>query len=341
MIEFHNKRIAVTGGVGSVGSEIVRQLLGMAPRLIRVIDNNEGGLFDLQMRLADCAVPVDLYHADVADEDEMARALSGIDICFHAAALKHVPACERSPFSAIKTNVGGVQAVIKSALANGLERVLFTSSDKAVNPTNVMGTSKLLGERLFTAAHALAQETSAKTVFSSTRFGNVACSRGSVIPVFADQIARGGPVTLTDPRMTRFLMSIDEAVRLVIESATIARGGEVFVTKMPVVRITDLAQVMIERLAPDPASIEIVEIGPRPGEKLWEELSTHEESRRLIEGDRYMSVLPALSAGEANDGYPGHPMQPSDRVYHSDREQPLTRDELAAFLDRIGVGTAA
>ena len=156
-----------------------------------------------------------------------------MDYCIHTAALKHVGSSERSPFETVQTNIIGVQNVIQAALDNDLQRVLLTSSDKAVNPTNVMGTTKLMGERLMTAANAMLGLGS-KSVFASVRFGNVAGSAGSAVPLFCDQIARGGPVTLTDPHMTRFVMTLSEAVRLVLKSLRTAHGGEVFVTRMPV-----------------------------------------------------------------------------------------------------------
>ena len=185
---------------------------------------------------------------DVRDRDKLVQAMRGIDIVLHTAALKHVILCEQSPRDAVQTNIQGVQNLIDAATVNQVERVLFTSSDKAVNPTNVMGTSKLMGERLMTAANA--HRRAGGPIFASTRFGNVLGSRGSVIPLFMRQISRGGPVTLTDPEMTRFIMTLREAVHLVMESTFLARGGEVFVTKMPIARIQDLAKVMVKTLAP-------------------------------------------------------------------------------------------
>ncbi len=207
--------------------------------------------------------------ADLRDGEKLSRSMQGVDVVFHAAALKHVILCERSPFEAVQTNIHGVQNVILAARKNNVERVIFTSSDKAVNPTNVMGTSKLMGERLMTAANSNAR--GEKTIFASTRFGNVLGSSGSVIPIFRKQIQKGGPVTITHPKMSRFIMTIEESVRLVIDSATVAKGGEVFITKMPVINIQDLAEVMLEELAPTygykAEDIELTEIGTKPGEK--------------------------------------------------------------------------
>jgi FlaA1/EpsC-like NDP-sugar epimerase len=257
-------------------------------------------------------------------------------VIFHAAALKHVVMCERSPFEAVQTNIHGVQNVVQAAYENGVKRVIFTSSDKAVNPTNVMGTSKLMGERLITAANA--SQLDGGTIFASTRFGNVLGSNGSVIPIFMKQIAKGGPVTLTDEDMSRFVMTISEAVRLVIDSAEIAQGGEVLITKMPVIRISDLAQVMIEEVAPvygyDPDHIALRVIGTKPGEKLYEELMSDEETRRAVELSNYFSVLPAFKGLYKNIEYHYENLV-SDQVtnpYVSARETPMNKLELRNFL---------
>ena len=338
---FTGKRIIVTGGVGSVGRSILTQLLALDVEKVRIVDNNESGLFDMEQEYAGND-RVEFFICDICDEREVMRVFAGMDLCFHAAALKHVPSCERSPFSAINVNITGCEVVSRAALANGLERVLFTSSDKAVNPTNVMGTSKLMGERLFTSLNFM-RGRNARTLFASTRFGNVLGSRGSVVPLFCRQIREGGPVTLTDERMTRFVMTIEEAARLVVESMALANGGEVLVTKMPVLAIADLAQVMIELLAPrygrDPASIEIRTVGSRPGEKLWEELSTDEESGRLLEGGDFLIVLPALATEKDREAYlyPGLDTRRQQLVYHSDREPRMSRKGIRELILRPGV----
>lgn len=339
---FQNQKIVVTGGTGSVGKEIVAKLIALKPGLIRVIDNNESALFDMET-VYQAESNVEFFHCDITDIREMRRTFAGMDYCFHCAALKHVPSCERSPFSAVSVNIQGSEIVGQAAIENNLKKVIFTSSDKAVNPTNVMGTSKLMGERLFTAMNFL-RASENNTIFSSTRFGNVLGSRGSVVPLFLSQIAKGGPVTLTDERMTRFVMTMSQAADLVIDSMVIARGGEVFVTKMPVLRIQDLARVMIERLAPflgqDPARIQLQVTGPRPGEKLWEELSTDEEAGRLLEGEEFLIVLPAghtKAQQEQDYNYGPVHVQPSDRVYHSDRESLMSDDEIWDMLRLPGV----
>ena len=262
--------------------------------------------------------------------------MKGIDVVFHAAAFKHVILCERSPFEAVQTNILGVQNIIQAAIQNRVKRVIFTSSDKAVNPTNVMGTSKLMGERLMTAANSNMREEG--TILASTRFGNVLGSRGSVIPIFREQIKKGGPITLTDPDMTRFIMSISQAVQLVIDSSFQARGGEVFVTKMPVIRIKDLAEIMIDELAPayghEPEKITTKIIGTKPGEKMYEELMSHEETRRAWELPRYFVVQPAFTHIYYDIVYDYSQIITREvtNPYHSGNENPLSKKELTDFL---------
>ncbi len=332
---YGGKKIWVTGAAGTVGRELVRQLLAYGPAELRLLDNNETELFFLSEQ----------YHGrstfcflgDVRDAEKLIKHACRIDIIIHLAAFKHVPLCESNPFDAVQTNIIGVQNVIRAAQACGVRNVLFTSSDKAVNPTNVMGTSKLMGERLITAANAVMNSGS---VFSSTRFGNVIGSRGSVVPLFMRQIRKGGPVTVTDRRMTRFIMTVEEAARLVLESIVISRGGEVFVTKMPVVRIPDVAEVMIEILAPrygyKAAAIDVVEVGSKPGEKLYEELINEEEVGRSMELEDLFVVTPAFKSmyPSISYEYPNMLRDKVSRTYVSTNEPPLSPEELEAYLVR-------
>jgi FlaA1/EpsC-like NDP-sugar epimerase len=336
-----DKRILVTGVCGTVGGELVRQLLGdHRVKEFIGLDNNESELFFLEQKYSKYP-NTSFFLADVRDRDKLCRMMSGIDVVFHTAAFKHVDLCERSPFEAIQTNIIGVQNIIYAAIDQKVERVLFTSSDKAVNPTSVMGTSKLMGERLITAANSNLR--SKGPVMSSTRFGNVLGSRGSVIPVFREQIRRGGPVTLTDPAMTRFIMSIEEAVQLILDSSFLSHGGEVFITKMPVIRIQDLADVMIQYLAPvyghRPGDIDIKTVGPRPGEKIYEELMNLEETRRSYELEKYYVILPALSSSYNDVGYeyPGLRSKEVARPYHSGNASPMSKDQIYAYLGKNGM----
>ncbi len=333
----NGKRVLVTGACGTVGSELVRQLLedDFAPQEVVALDNNESELFFLEQRYLryDNA---NFFLSDIRDRDKLCRTMKGIDVVFHAAAYKHVILCERSPFEAVQTNINGVQNIIYAASHNDVKTVIFTSTDKAVNPTSVMGTSKLMGERLMTAANSNFQGSG--PIFASIRFGNVLGSRGSVIPIFGQQIKSGGPVTLTDPEMTRFIMSIKDAVRLVIDSSSLARGGEVFITKMPVIRIKDLAEVMIDELAPRynfrPGDIEIKIIGTKSGEKMYEELMSNEETRRTVELSSYFAVLPAFRGiyRKINYDYPDIVSTTVNDPYISSNQIPLSKKELREFL---------
>lgn len=332
-----NKRVLITGGVGTVGRELVEQLCKYhAPKEIRVIDNNESELFFLDQYYSHDN-RVFCYLGDIRDSSKLINVMQGVDIVFHVAALKHVILCEKSPWDAVQTNIKGVYNIINAAKENNVELVLFTSSDKAVNPTNVMGTSKLMGERLITAANAT-KLNGKGPVLSTTRFGNVLGSSGSVIPIFERQIREGGPITLTDRRMTRFIMTIEDAVGLVLESAKLAQGGEVFVSKMPVIRIEDLAYVMINSLAPKygfkASKIGIEVIGVKPGEKLYEELMSEEELRRSLELENQFVVLPAFRSAyqEINYNYENIINRNIRKPYNSNEEQPMTRPELEKYL---------
>jgi FlaA1/EpsC-like NDP-sugar epimerase len=265
--------------------------------------------------------------------------MAGTDIVLHTAALKHVLQCERSPRDAMQTNIVGTQNVIDAAHACRVSRVLFTSSDKAVNPTNVMGTSKLMCERLMTAANA--HRHAGDPVFASTRFGNVLGSRGSVVPLFMKQIAAGGPVTLTDPAMTRFIMTLREAAGLVMESVHAAQGGEVFVMKMPALRIEDLAHVLIGRLAPG-RRVEVRTIGVKPGEKTYEELLSEEEVRRTVETKNFFVVLPAFKGVYETIEY-HYADERADRVgqaYNSSIVPLMDRAAIGRFLDGASLGAS-
>jgi len=340
MNEWKDKRVLVTGVCGTVGRELLRQLVELEPGEVIGLDNNESALFFMSEAYKDRGF-VRLFLGDVRDRDKLMRKMRGVDVVLHTAAYKHVYLCEESPRDAIQTNILGTQNIIDAAQAAGVGRVLFTSSDKAGNPTNVMGTSKLMGERLMTAANATLRGQG--QVFASTRFGNVLGSRGSVIPLFKRQIAAGGPVTLTDPGMTRFIMTIEQAVRLVMESVFLAKGGEVFVTKMPVIRIEDLAEVMIRELAPefgfDPEDIETRVIGVKPGEKMYEELMNKEETRRTVELEKYYVVTPAFKSlyNRIEYFYPGQAAGEVNRPYNSEVETPMSLDDLAGYLRKSGL----
>lgn len=285
------KAVLVTGGTGSIGSEIVRQVLGQSPSVVRIFSRDETKQYMLESALGRRS---DLRYlvGDIREKDRLRRAMKGIDVVFHAAALKQVPSCEYNPFEAVKTNVVGTQNVIDAALEAGVSRVIAISTDKAINPTSTMGATKLLAERLVATANAWATE----TAFACVRFGNVLNSRGSLVPMAKSQIERGGPVTLTDEEMTRFMMPISQAVELTLEAGGIAEGGEIFICKMPSVRIRDLLDVLISEYAPtvgvDPGAVKVRTIGVRPGEKMEEELVTREELPHTTQMKRLLVVHP-------------------------------------------------
>ena len=331
---YKGKNILLTGAAGTVGREIVKQLISFAPAELRLMDNNETEMFFLMEAYGD--KNIFCFLGDVRDGNKLEKLSKDIDIIIHCAAFKHVILSEYNPFDVVQTNIIGVENTIRAADVCKVKQLLFTSSDKAVNPTNVMGTSKLMGERLITAANAVKKDD--RTIFSSTRFGNVLGSRGSVVPLFMQQIKNGGPVTITDKRMTRFVMTIEDAARLVLQSVPISKGGEVFVTKMPVIKITDLAEVMIKLLAPKygykSSNIKITEIGAKPGEKLYEELMSEEEVHRSLELRDMFVVTPAFKSIYESIKYTYSDTTSTHirKSYVSENEETLTKDELEKYL---------
>jgi FlaA1/EpsC-like NDP-sugar epimerase len=332
---FAGKNLLVTGAAGTVGRALIRALMPIDLSHLVAMDNNETEIFFLEQEYGhDPRFRAGI--GDIRDPQSIRHLSEEIDIVLHAAALKHVGVCEKAPFDAVQTNIIGINNLIVAAVANRIERVVFMSSDKAVNPTNVMGTSKLMGERLVTAANSLRR--TGYPVFTSTRFGNVLGSRGSVLEIFKNQIKAGGPVTLTDSGMSRFVMTENQSVDLVLEATALAHGGEVFVTKMPVMRIKDLAQAMVDMLAPaygyDPAAISVNTVGVRTGEKLYEELLNEEEVRRTMELQNHFVILPAFRALYASIDYEfnGVVREEVDRPYRSDQEKTLSQSEIRSFL---------
>jgi len=328
---YEGKTILVTGGSGSIGSEIVRTLLKFNPKAIRALDINETGLFELEQELK--SKKLRLFVGDIRDEDRLKRAIEGVDIIFHTAALKHVPLCEYNPFEAIKTNVVGNQNLIDVALDEEVEKFITISTDKTVSPINVLGATKLLAERLTTAANLYKGKR--RTVFSVVRFGNVLNSRGSILPVIKNQIKKGDSVTLTDPQMTRFIMSIHDAVMLVLKAGMLAKGGEIFILKMPAVKVLDLIEIVVEELAPkygySTKDIKIDIIGKRSREKLFEELMTEEEAINAKElEDMYIVCAEELYDKRENRNYN------QSLGYTSKNAKHLTKEEIKNILKKIG-----
>jgi len=287
--------ILVTGGTGSVGSEIVRQLLKTKARQIRVFSRGEHKQHLLKNELG-ADKRLRFLIGDIRDKERLSFAFRDVDIVFHAAALKHVPICEYNPFEAVKTNVIGTQNVIDAALQQNVARVLAISTDKAADPASVLGASKLMMERLVTAANAATGPT--RTRFASVRFGNVLNSRGSVGALWLSQIESGKAVTVTDERATRFFMEIADAVRLCFGALSTMQGGEIFVLKMDAPkRVIDFAREYIRKHA-NGKKVKIQFIGLRPGERLHEVLLTEEESEHAVELKDMFVILPRAAGAD-------------------------------------------
>jgi len=282
---FTDKKLLITGGTGSFGNAVLRRFLHTDIKEIRVFSRDEKKQEDMRIELNNSKVK--FYIGDVRNYDSVCSASDGVDFVFHAAALKQVPSCEFYPMEAVRTNVLGTENVLNAALANGVKKVITLSTDKAVYPINAMGISKALMEKLMVAKARMTDES--KTIYSGTRYGNVMASRGSVIPLFIKQIREGKPLTVTDPKMTRFLMSLDDAVDLVLYAFSNARQGDIFVQKAPASTIMDLALAVRALFNADN---EIKVIGTRHGEKLYETLLTREELAKAEDMGGYYRIVP-------------------------------------------------
>lgn len=293
--EFKDKRILVTGGTGSVGSAIVRNLLQYEPRQIRVLSRDESKQYNLFHELKGDP-RVRLLVGDVRDKERVDYAMENVNLVFHAAAMKHVVSCENDPYEAVKTNVIGTQNVIECALKNKVDKIIGISTDKATDPVSVMGCTKLLAERIMLASFFYKGDKKTKACF--VRFGNVLSTRGSVVPTFYNQIKQGGPLTVTDESMVRFFMSVDEAINLVLKAAAMMDDREIFVLKMPVFRIVDLAQAVIELYGPElgrnPKDVEIKIIGRKNGERIHEKLLSKDEATYAFETDDMFIITPVI-----------------------------------------------
>ncbi len=302
-----NKRVLITGGTGSLGKVLVRRILSGqlgSPQSVIVFSRDEAKQHEMRMDYLNHRAATDevMYHnfertlqfkiGDVRDFHSVAQALRSVDIVFNAAALKQVPACEYFPFEAVKTNIEGAENIVRAIteLELAVESVVAISTDKACKPTNVMGMTKAIQERIFLAANISCP----KTRFIAVRYGNVLASRGSVVPLFIDQIATGGPVTLTDKNMTRFLLTLDQAVDTVFEALQFAAAGETYIPKIKAALIQDVAAALIGS-----KKIQIIENGIRPGEKMHEIMISEEESVRTISRGEYFaikSILPEVAS---------------------------------------------
>lgn len=280
---FKNKKLLITGGTGSFGNAVLNKFLNTDIEEIRIFSRDEKKQYD--MRTAIMNDKVKFYIGDVRNYDSIESALYGVDYVFHAAALKQVPSCEFYPMEAVRTNILGTENVLNAAIKNHVKRVIVLSTDKAVYPINAMGISKAMLEKLMVAKARTVSDCS--TIFCGTRYGNVMASRGSVIPLFVEQIKRGQAITVTDPHMTRFLMSIEDAVNLVLHTYKHGQQGDIFVQKAPAATIGDLAMAIKELFQADN---EIKIIGTRHGEKLYETLLTREELIQAEDQGSYFRI---------------------------------------------------
>ena len=280
---FKDKVLMITGGTGSFGQTVLKRFLSTEVREIRIFSRDEKKQEEMRISLNDPKLK--FYIGDIRDYDSIHQALKGVDYVFHAAALKQVPSCEFYPLEAVRTNVLGSENVMKAAIARGVSRVVMLSTDKAVYPINAMGISKAMMEK-FMVAKARMQGTG-ETVLCATRYGNVMASRGSVIPLFVSQIKEGKPITVTDPNMTRFLMSLEDSVDLVLYAFKHGKQGDIFVQKTPASTVGDLAQALKEMFAKKNA---IFVIGTRHGEKLYESLISREEMARAQDVGGYYRI---------------------------------------------------
>ncbi|MBB6632581.1 SDR family NAD(P)-dependent oxidoreductase [Cohnella thailandensis] len=325
MSSYKNKKILVTGGTGTIGQHLIRRLLQDQPAVIRVFSRDEYKQFEMQ-QIFNGYKNIRYLIGDIRDVNRLSRAMEDIDYVFHLAAMKQVPACEYNPFEAVQTNIVGTQNVIQAAIQNNISKVLFTSTDKAISPTNTYGATKLTAERLISTAGN--QMGSKRTVFTSVRFGNVMGSRGSVIPLFIKQIINDRKITVTNPEMVRYMMTPNQAIELIVKAHSQAMGGEVFVLKMPVIKLGDLAEVLIEEVRKRykiQESILIETIGIRRGEKNFEELMTDEEKLRVIETEE-MFILPS------NNKFAERMGQEMDISDHTFERTPIHKETLRKWL---------
>ena len=283
---FTNKTLLITGGTGSFGNAVLRRFLDSDLREIRIFSRDEKKQDDMRKRYT--SAKLKFYLGDVRDSRAIAAAMRGVNYCFHAAALKQVPSCEFHPMEAVRTNVLGTENVLEAAIAAGVERVICLSTDKAVYPINAMGISKAMMEKVMVAASRNLEGTS--TIISGTRYGNVMASRGSVIPLFVEQVRAGKPITITDPLMTRFMMTLDDAVELVLYAFKHGNNGDIFVQKAPAATVEVLVQALLELMACPEHEVRV--IGTRHGEKLYEALLSREERAAAEDLGEYFRVPP-------------------------------------------------
>ncbi len=327
---FTDKTLLITGGTGSFGNAVMRRFLSSAVREIRVFSRDEKKQDDMRKRYRNAKLK--FYVGDVRDARSVAGAMRGVDFCFHAAALKQVPSCEFYPMQAVHTNVLGTENVLEAAIAAGVKRVICLSTDKAVYPINAMGISKAMMEKVMVATSRNLEGTG--TVICGTRYGNVMASRGSVIPLFVEQVLAGQPITVTDPAMTRFMMTLDHAVDLVLFAFAHGGNGDIFVQKAPAATVGVLTQALLE-LMQRPGH-EVREIGTRHGEKLYETLLSREELASADDLGEYFRIPPdGRDLNYAKFVEQGEPRIDHAEDYNSHNTQRLDVESMKALLLRL------
>jgi len=314
----------VTGGTGSWGYELVRQLLTYNPKEIRIFSRNESNQFTMKQEF-DNNPKLNFVIGDIKERDSLIEACQDVDYVYHLAALKHVPVCEDQPLEALKTNVNGTQNVIDAAIICNVHRVIYISTDKASNPANFYGLSKAMGERLIIHANTL----NTKTRFVCIRGGNVLGTNGSVIHVFKKQIQEKGKIGITDMNMTRFFLTLEDAIKLVFKATFESIGGEIFVMKMPTCKIIDLAYVLIEASNKENINIEV--LGIRPGEKIHELLlSEYESTMTIAYDDEYFVILPPIHIEGLKEHYSEY--KPVDLTDYNSSKELISKDEIKKML---------
>lgn len=331
---FKNKKVLIIGGTGTIGTSLVKQILKENPSVIRIFSRDEYKQFNLQNEIGQ-RENLRFLIGDIRNYDRVLSAMSDIDYVFHTAAMKHVSSCEYNPYEAVLTNIVGTNNVIKAAIAQNVKKVVFTSSDKAISPTNNYGATKLTAERLITSAEY--SKGTAKTIFSSVRFGNVIGSRGSVVPLFKRQILNQKKVTVTDLSMSRFMMTLNQATELTIKALKESKGGETFVLKMPVILLKDLLFVVMEETCKEYhlnyEEIEIQEIGLRPGEKMYEELMTFDESTFALE----LTDMFLIPSNFGNLNLYQNAYKAPQGTYSSENQEPISKEEVRQLLKSEGL----
>lgn len=319
-----DKTILVTGGTGSFGKKFVRLILEEDIKKVIVFSRDELKQYEMAQEFTDLRLR--FFIGDVRDKERLNRAFDGVDIVIHAAAMKHVEACEYNPFEAVKTNIYGAQNIIETAIDRGVERVIALSTDKAAAPVNLYGATKLASDKLFVAANSYVGEKNTK--FSVVRYGNVVGSRGSVIPFF-NKMKETGRLPITDERMTRFWITLDKGVQFVLDSLGRMQGGEIFVPKIPSMSIIDLAKA----IGPE---CEIDIVGIRPGEKLHEVMITHDDARHSVEFDDYYVITPEF-AWWGNKMKGGQPLSETFEFSSETNTDWLTVDELKKMIEEQSI----